>query len=105
MNSVAPTAELTGSVLKVAGEVDADSVVTLRKRGEHLLNAANGPLTIDLSGLVTAHSVVLSMLLCWHRLALKNNTELTFEGASDRLQSLAALSNLQGQIPGFATHS
>lgn len=105
MSGVAPTAELTGSVLKVAGEVDADSVVTLRKQGEQVLDAANGPLTIDLSGLVTAHSVVLSMLLCWHRRALKNHTELTFEGASDRLQSLAALSSLQDQIPGFASHS
>src|SRR5690554_7911588 len=59
----------------------------------------------DLSGLATAHSVVLSMLLCWHRLALEKQQSLTFQGASDRLLSLAALSNLEDQIPGFATHS
>lgn len=105
MTGAAPTVELDGLVLRVAGEVDADSVVTLRNRGEQLINAASGPLTVDLSGLVTAHSVVLSMLLCWHRLALKNQTELSFDGASDRLRSLAALSNLHDQIPGFASHS
>jgi len=45
------------------------------------------------------------MLLCWHRLALEKQQSLTFQGASDRLLSLAALSNLEDQIPGFATHS
>ncbi|GGC57470.1 STAS domain-containing protein [Marinobacter halophilus] len=105
MSSGAPTVELDGSILRVVGEVDVDSVVILRNRGEQLMSAAPGPLTVDLSGLVTAHSAVLSMLLCWHRLALKNQTALTFDGASERLLSLASLSNLQDQIPGFASHS
>lgn len=103
--SDAPTVELDGNVLRVSGEVDAVTVVQLRNRGEQLMKGCDGPLKVDLSGLVTAHSVVLSMLLCWHRLALNKQLELTFEGASERLQSLAALSNLQNQMPGFASHS
>lgn len=105
MSSGAATIELDGSTLRVAGAVDASTVVTLRNRGEELIQTAGGSLAVDLSGLVTAHSVVLSMLLCWHRLALTNQTDLSFEGASDRLLSLAALSNLDDQIPGFASHS
>ncbi|MGB2110114.1 MULTISPECIES: STAS domain-containing protein [Marinobacter] len=101
----APAVELSGNTLAVTGEVNADTVIALRKQGEQLIGAASGPLTVDLSGLATAHSVVLSMLLCWHRLALEKQQSLTFQGASDRLLSLAALSNLEDQIPGFATHS
>ncbi|AMQ88056.1 lipid asymmetry maintenance protein MlaB [Marinobacter sp. LQ44] len=105
MTSDAPAAILDGDTVRVTGSVDADSVIPLRKQGERLINGARGPLTVDLAGLATAHSAVLSMLLCWHRLALSQQTSLTFEGASDRLLSLAALSNLKDQIPGFASHS
>ncbi|KPQ28085.1 MAG: putative NTP binding protein (contains STAS domain) [Marinobacter excellens HL-55] len=104
MNS-SPAVELDGATLRVTGEVDANTVVQLRNRGEELINASSGVLAIDLFGLLTAHSVVLSMLLCWQRLALVNQIKLSFDGASDRLQSLAALSNLQDQMPGFASHS
>jgi phospholipid transport system transporter-binding protein len=105
MTIEAPTAILDGATLRVTGSVDADSVIALRKQGEQLIGGVRSPLTVDLSGLATAHSVVLSMLLCWHRLALGQQLSLTFEGASDRLLSLAALSNLEDQIPGFASHS
>jgi|SRR5690554_852068 len=105
MTVKAPMVILDGVTLRVTGSVDADSVIALRKQGEQLIAGAKSPLTVDLTDLDTAHSVVLSMLLCWHRLALKHQLSLTFEGASDRLLSLAALSNLQDQIPGFATHS
>jgi len=104
MTRPTPSVTLAGPVLAVTGEVDADSVIALRAQGETLIRQATGPLTIDLSGLATAHSVVLSMLLCWQRLARELQCPLTFRGASQRLVSLAALSNLQHQIPGFAPH-
>jgi len=101
----APSVELTGQTLSVAGNVDAETVLSLRKQGERLLGTAQGPVTVDLTGLATAHSVVLSLLLCWQRLAAGRGLTLTFQGASDRLLSLAALSNLDSQIPGFANQS
>lgn len=94
-----------GKTLCVTGDVDADTVLALRKQGEQEIRQADGTLEVDLSGLGTAHSVVLSMLLCWQRLALSRHCLLSFTGASERLRSLAALSNLQDQIPGFAEHS
>jgi len=105
MNPAAAMAWLEGNCISVAGKVDADTVLVLREQGERLIAEAGKPLTVDLSGLETAHSVVLSMLLCWHRLALEKECPLNFTGASDRLLSLAALSNLDAQIPGLASHS
>ncbi|NWO06144.1 MAG: STAS domain-containing protein [Alteromonadaceae bacterium] len=104
MNAPAPRVALEGQTLAVSGEVDADSVIALRKAGERLISQATGPLTVDLSALATAHSAVLSMLLCWQRLAIQRSLQLAFRGGSERLVSLAALSNLDDQIPGFAVH-
>jgi len=99
-----PLVTLSGPVLTVTGDVDAESVIALRAQGEALIRAASGPLTVDLSELGTAHSVVLSMLLCWQRVAQQLHRPMTFRGANERLVSLAALSNLQNQIPGFSPH-
>jgi len=104
MSPEAPRVTLSGPVLAVTGDVDAETVIALRAQGEALIRGATGPLTVDLSELGTAHSVVLSMLLCWQRLAHQLHRPMTFRGASERLVSLAALSNLQNQIPGFAPH-
>ncbi|GHD54071.1 phospholipid transport system transporter-binding protein [Marinobacter persicus] len=104
MSSPAPRVTLDGQVLTVSGEVDADNVMPLRAEGERLIRQASGALVVDLSGLATAHSAVLSMLLCWQRLAGRHQRQLTFRGAGQRLVSLAALSNLDDQIPGFASH-
>jgi phospholipid transport system transporter-binding protein len=104
MSAPAPRVTLEGQMLAVSGEVDADSVVALRKEGERLISQAAGPLTVDLSALATAHSAVLSMLLCWQRLASRQSLSMHCRGASARLVSLAALSNLDDQIPGFIAH-
>ena len=104
MTRPTPSITLAGPVLAVTGEVDAATVIDLRAQGEGFIRRATGPLTVDLSDLVTAHSVVLSMLLCWQRLAQEVQCPLTFRGANKKLISLAALSNLENQIPGFAPH-
>jgi phospholipid transport system transporter-binding protein len=105
MTSGAPQAQLADGVLVVTGEVSADTVVALRKQGEKLIGTASGNLVVDLDGLVTAHSVVLSMLLCWQRLAHQAGISLSFRGVSGRLASLAALSNLDDQLAGFGPES
>ena len=105
MNSSPPDVSLEGSVLSVAGKVDVNSVLELRKQGEKLVSGARGSLTVDLAQLQTAHSAVLSMLMCWQRLAQKKQVALSFEGANERLQSLAALSNLDAHLPGFSPQS
>ncbi|MED5467219.1 MAG: STAS domain-containing protein, partial [Pseudomonadota bacterium] len=88
MSERAPGIVRDGATLRVTGDVDADTVLALRKQGEQEIQQADGTLEVDLSGLGTAHSVVLSMLLCWQRLALSRHCHLSFTGASERLRSL-----------------
>lgn len=93
--------QLSDSVLSVSGTVNTQTVVALRAQGEKLIDDAGKELTVDLERLETAHSVVLSMLLCWQRLACRRGVSLSYCAVSDRLVSLAALSNLGDQLPGF----
>lgn len=98
MSVEAPTVKLEEGVLSVSGAIDAHTVIPLRAEGERLIKTASDSLkslVVDLKGLSTTHSVVLSMLLCWSRLAEKQGVSLSFREAPDRLVSLAALSNLE----------
>ncbi|WP_273204805.1 STAS domain-containing protein [Marinobacter subterrani] len=105
MTSAAAQARLVDGALVVTGGVDAGTIVDLRSQGEKLITAASGNLVVDLGGFATAHSVVLSMLLCWQRLAHQTGISLSFRGVSGRLASLAALSNLDDQLAGFGAES
>lgn len=105
MTSGLPRVQLSDGALIVSGEVTKDTVVGLRKQGEQLILSASADLIVDLDALVTAHSVVLSMLLCWQRLAHQAGIALSFRGVSGRLASLAALSNLDDQLAGFGPES
>ncbi|TYC57994.1 STAS domain-containing protein [Marinobacter sp. BW6] len=101
MTAVEPRVQLSDGALIVSGDVTIDTVVGLRKEGEKLIRSVSVDLVIDLDGLATAHSVVLSMLLCWQRLAHQTGISLSFRGVSGRLVSLASLSNLDDQLAGF----
>lgn len=105
MSTGVPRVRLSEGALIVSGEVTTETVVGLRKEGEELIRSASGDLVVDLDGLVTAHSVVLSMVLCWQRLAHHAGVDLSFRGVSGRLASLAALSNLGDQLTGFGPES
>lgn len=105
MTAPAPRVEMIDSALTVSGEVDVDSVVALREQGEKLLKTVSVDLVVDLGNLETAHSVVLSLLLCWQRLANRRGISISYRGVSARLASLAALSNLDDQLTGFRAGS
>ncbi|MBU2954508.1 STAS domain-containing protein [Marinobacter sp. F3R08] len=101
MTAATPRVLLSDGVLVVSGEVTIDTVVGVRRQGEKLISSVTSSLVVDLGGLVTAHSVVLSMLLCWQRLARRAGISLSFRGVSGPLASLAALSTLDEQFAGF----
>ncbi|MDI9244938.1 STAS domain-containing protein [Marinobacter sp. CHS3-4] len=101
MNS-SPRLTLDGNRLKVDGEITSENVVGIRKEGERLLaQNAGKELIVDLSDLGAAHSVVLSLLLCWFRRAGANSLNLRLEGVTGRLLSLASLSGLGDHLPGL----
>lgn len=109
MNNHAPASSVAVTragerLLALSGVVTPDNVADLRAAGEQLIAAEGQDLTVDLSAVECAHSVVLSLLLCWQRLAASRNLTLTFSGVSERLHSLAALSGLVDHLPGFAAH-
>ena len=97
-----PGMTLTGDRLDVSGDITPANVLAIRSEGERLITGQNKSLVVDLAGLGAAHSVVLSLLLCWMRLARSRDQGLRLEGAGDRLRSLAALSGLDRHLPGLA---
>ena len=91
--------------LRVSGDIDSDNVMAVREDGERLIRDVPGGdgavLTVDLSDLGVAHSIVLSLLLCWLRAAQSRQIAVRMVGANGRLLSLAELSGLSQHLPGF----
>ncbi|BES70743.1 hypothetical protein RE428_17610 [Marinobacter nanhaiticus D15-8W] len=85
--------------LKLSGTVLEPDVRAVRKEGERLLGEwGSGECTVDVAGLNNASSVVLSLMLCWKREAIRRNIELRFEGANERLRDLAEMSHVAGYL-------
>lgn len=105
MTPAQATVTLDDDRLIVSGDIDPLTVAALRKDGEALILGSKADLTVDLTAMTTAHSVVLSLLLCWQRLAQGRSQTLRFTGVGERLGSLAALSGLDDQLPGFAVQA
>ena len=80
-------------------------MVMVRKEGEALILGSKVDLVVDLSAVETAHSVVLSLMLCWQRLAESRSQTLRFVGVNDQLSSLAALCGLDAQLQGFESRA
>lgn len=100
----APGVVLEGNTLLVTGEVDALNAPALRRQGAELIATAPGSgLTVDLAGLATASSVLLSLLLCWQRAGVARDLSLSFTGASADLAELARLNGVAAVLPGFKT--
>lgn len=105
----APRLMLEGNRLRVSGDITPDNVLAIRKEGEKLLASGEyevkKELIVDVSELGAAHSVVLSLLLCWFRQASANNLSMRLDGVGGRLLSLASLCGLNNQLPGLDSGS
>ncbi|PCJ20202.1 MAG: NTP-binding protein [Gammaproteobacteria bacterium] len=78
----------------VVGDIDASSVVRAREEGEMLLRSVGQVCTVDLTGLGPANSVVMSMLLCWIRLASALSVELCIINETRRFSELCRVNGL-----------
>lgn len=89
--------------IQVAGEIDVNSVLQARREGEALMRnmdgAENDLCIVDLNNLGQAHSVIISMLLCWMRLAEQLNLELAIINTPAKLVELARVSSLDLILP------
>ncbi|MGM0569674.1 lipid asymmetry maintenance protein MlaB [Marinobacter sp.] len=93
---------VAGERLELAGQVTADNVVDLRRQGEDWLSRQPGQVavTIDLTSVSTASSLLLSLLLCWRRAAEGRSQSLTYEGASPDLLELSRLNGVASWLTG-----
>ena len=81
--------------LRIEGVLDFDSVVPLLAQGERLMPRA-GQVRIDLSGVESANSAGLALLLEWLDLACSRQLDLRYLAVPESLTRIAALSNLPG---------
>lgn len=95
--------ELTGvdGALALSGAVTPDAAVALRRDGDARIRQGSGPLALDLAGVTGASSVLLSLLLCWQRLAAERQRPLRFCNAPNDLVALAALGGVDHCLAGL----
>lgn len=89
----------------VEGVFDNGTALKVRQEGERLLRECREKqVTVELSGLETTSSVVLSMLLCWMRSARRQGVDLELVNAPGKLYDMARVSGLDTFLP-FAASS
>ncbi|SFR51788.1 phospholipid transport system transporter-binding protein [Marinobacter daqiaonensis] len=93
-----------GNRLILGGVVTADNALALRQQGERWLSSRTrgDRLSVDLSAVESASSVLLSLLLCWLREARRMNLTLAVKGASGQLLELSRLNGVSHWLTGPA---
>lgn len=79
------------------------TVPALRRRGLELIDAAGAELTIDLSGVSSADSAGLALLIDWLARARAGHKTLHYVDPPEALRALARLSDVEPLITGQAT--
>ncbi|MEL4016266.1 lipid asymmetry maintenance protein MlaB [Dryocola clanedunensis] len=89
-----------GSTLRLAGELDSETVQTLWADRHKVMG---GVQSLDLSDLSRVDTAGVALLIHLIAQARRQGNEVTLHGASDKLQTLVQLYNLpQGLLPAFA---
>jgi phospholipid transport system transporter-binding protein len=76
------------------------TVTALRRRGLELIGAAGAELTIDLSGVSSADSAGLALLIDWLARARADHKTLRYVQPPEALRALARLSDVESLITG-----
>jgi phospholipid transport system transporter-binding protein len=85
-------------LLRVQGALDFSSVPALVSEGAALF-PATGRVRVDLSGVESANSAGLALLLEWLDLARSRHLDLEYLSLPEPLARIAALSNLESLLP------
>lgn len=85
---------------QVQGIVSFDNVALLRRAGEQWMqqHASLNSFVIDLLQMKEQDASVLSLLLSWQRIAIKNNWSFSLTNVSTSLQRMAAMFGLTSII-------
>ncbi|MDQ2694724.1 MAG: STAS domain-containing protein [Pseudomonadota bacterium] len=87
---------------RVAGELDFDAAVALRRAGEARF-AGSGPLQIDLAGVTRSNSAGVALLVEWLRQARARNRPLRFIHVPAQMLAIIRVADLDGLLPLGAT--
>jgi phospholipid transport system transporter-binding protein len=99
MNGVARLS-FDGAFMRVHGEVDFSSVISLEQQGEAwLFESAPVDCHLDLSGVSRCNSAGTALLLSWLRSARAAGKELTVENIPEGLRGLISLAGLETLLP------
>ncbi|CBL44222.1 STAS domain protein [gamma proteobacterium HdN1] len=86
--------KLSDSAWTLRGDIKYANAVEIREQGERLLESSAQSVGVDLSGMTSATSVAISVLLCWLRAAQKRGKSLSFNHLPQNLLDVARVSGL-----------
>lgn len=88
----------TPGYLRVSGELNFDTVLGLRHKGEALIAAAPDTVEVDFSGVYASGSAAVSLMMCWLRAACNADKTIRFSGVPVLLERIIRVSGLSGHL-------
>ena len=86
--NLSPEFELSGD------ELDLNDAERLKLLGLEIISSQDGPFKVGLNGLEQANSIVVALMICWHRHATLAGKQIAFSRLSKDLQNIIAFSGL-----------
>lgn len=75
-------------------EVDLNDAERVKTLGLEIINSHDGPFKVDFDGLEQANSIVVALMICWHRHATLAGKKIEFSRLSKDLHNIIAFSGL-----------
>jgi phospholipid transport system transporter-binding protein len=89
--------EFSDGRYRIRGPVTLDTVKPLLEDGTHRFDAAD--VRVDLSGVTSADSSAVALLLAWMRAAARRGHRIRYENLTENLKSLIELYELEELLP------
>jgi ABC-type transporter Mla MlaB component len=75
-------------------EVDLNDAERVKTLGLEIINGQDGPFKVGFAGLEQANSIVVALMICWHRHATLAGKTIEFSHLSKDLHNIIAFSGL-----------
>ena len=87
------------SHMTLEGQLNKETVASLRREFSGLIDKAGGAIDIDLVNVTRSTSVGLSLLLCYLRKAKSADKTISFVNMPEPLYEMARVSGIDGVLP------
>lgn len=84
---------------RVAGAVTFDNLMALRHAGEAVIDAADGPVEMQLGELDGGSSAAVALLMAWLRAAARRQIDLSFVDVPPKVRKIVELSGMTEVLP------